>query len=157
MSYKSEINETETEISLFGKITIDKATGVVTIDNITVPLLKLSSGFGYEILDEGVFAGITFRRSGVTPPENGAKLQAYLDSPSASVEFRTNLPNGWSFEGNLGVSGQVEGTSFKVIGMNTAPSSSSDTGVLGEIRITADYIYVCVATDTWKRVAISTW
>jgi len=39
----------------------------------------------------------------------------------------------------------------------TAPSSASDTGTAGDIRYDADYIYVCVATDTWKRVAISTW
>lgn len=38
-----------------------------------------------------------------------------------------------------------------------APSSASDTGAPGEIRWDTNYIYVCVATDTWKRVAISTW
>lgn len=43
-----------------------------------------------------------------------------------------------------------------VIG-TTAPSSSSDTGVVGEIRVKASYIYVCVATDTWVRAALSTW
>jgi len=37
------------------------------------------------------------------------------------------------------------------------PSSASDLGAQGEIRWDADYIYVCVAIDTWKRVAISTW
>jgi hypothetical protein len=42
-------------------------------------------------------------------------------------------------------------------GLNTAPASASATGTLGEIRVTADYIYVCVATDTWKRGGIVTW
>lgn len=37
------------------------------------------------------------------------------------------------------------------------PSSASDLGAQGEIRWDANYIYVCVATDTWKRVAIGTW
>ena len=37
------------------------------------------------------------------------------------------------------------------------PSSSSDTGTTGDITWDADYIYVCVATDTWKRIGISTW
>jgi len=37
------------------------------------------------------------------------------------------------------------------------PASEGAFGVQGEIRWDADYIYVCVATDTWKRVAISTW
>lgn len=41
--------------------------------------------------------------------------------------------------------------------MNTAPSSASDTGVLGEIRITSTYIYVCTATNTWVRTALTTW
>lgn len=41
--------------------------------------------------------------------------------------------------------------------LSTAPSSASDTGTLGEIRVDEDYIYVCTATDTWKRVAIATW
>jgi len=39
----------------------------------------------------------------------------------------------------------------------TVPSSASDTGTAGDIAWDADYIYVCTATDTWKRVAISTW
>lgn len=41
--------------------------------------------------------------------------------------------------------------------LNTAPSSSSDTGTTGEIRITATHIYVCTATDTWVRTALTTW
>ncbi len=42
-------------------------------------------------------------------------------------------------------------------GLNTAPSSATDTGIAGEIRYTSDYIYVCVATDTWKRTPLTTW
>jgi len=47
--------------------------------------------------------------------------------------------------------------SLKYNELSTAPASASDTGELGEVRIDADYIYVCTATDTWKRVAITTW
>jgi hypothetical protein len=36
-------------------------------------------------------------------------------------------------------------------------SAASDSGVKGDICWDSSYIYVCVATDTWKRVAISTW
>ena len=38
-----------------------------------------------------------------------------------------------------------------------APSSSTDTGVTGSIASDADYFYVCTATNTWKRVALSSW
>ena len=37
------------------------------------------------------------------------------------------------------------------------PASASATGTAGEIAWDANYIYVCTATDTWKRVALSTW
>lgn len=37
------------------------------------------------------------------------------------------------------------------------PASASATGVKGTICWDASYIYVCTATDTWKRVAIATW
>lgn len=39
----------------------------------------------------------------------------------------------------------------------TTPASATATGTEGDIVWDADYIYVCVATDTWKRVAITTW
>jgi hypothetical protein len=37
------------------------------------------------------------------------------------------------------------------------PASATDTGVAGEICWDANYVYVCTATNTWKRTAISTW
>ena len=41
--------------------------------------------------------------------------------------------------------------------LNTAPASATATGTKGEIRVTASYIYVCTATNTWVRAALSTW
>jgi len=37
------------------------------------------------------------------------------------------------------------------------PASATAAGTTGEIAWDADYVYVCTATNTWKRVAISTW
>ena len=37
------------------------------------------------------------------------------------------------------------------------PASATATGTKGDIAHDSDYIYVCTATNTWKRVAISTW
>ena len=54
------------------------------------------------------------------------------------------------------VEGNVQSEGFILYSLNTAPSSSSDTGITGEIRFTSDHIYLCVATNTWKRVAIDT-
>jgi len=51
----------------------------------------------------------------------------------------------------------VHAGQYRLSALNTAPSSATDTGTLGEIRITADYIFVCTATDTWVRAALTTW
>jgi len=40
---------------------------------------------------------------------------------------------------------------------NATPASAAASGVAGSIRYDANYIYICVAANTWKRVAIATW
>ena len=40
---------------------------------------------------------------------------------------------------------------------STPPATAADTGTAGTITWDASYIYICIATDTWKRVAITTW
>jgi len=48
-------------------------------------------------------------------------------------------------------------TSIPVATVVSVPSSATDTGTFGQMAVDADYIYVCTATDTWKRAAIATW
>ena len=57
----------------------------------------------------------------------------------------------------LDVNGTVRSTQFYLSALNTAPATAASTGTLGEIRIDANYIYVCTATNTWKRSQIATW
>jgi hypothetical protein len=40
---------------------------------------------------------------------------------------------------------------------NKTPASATAVGTQGEVCWDTSYIYVCVATNTWKRTAISTW
>ena len=51
---------------------------------------------------------------------------------------------------------QVNGNRIRIATANT-PASAGATGTTGEIAWDANYIYVCTATNTWKRTAISTW
>jgi len=44
-----------------------------------------------------------------------------------------------------------------IITTATTPASAAAVGVAGTIAWDADYLYVCVATNTWKRTAIATW
>ena len=39
----------------------------------------------------------------------------------------------------------------------SAPASATSSGTAGDIRYDASYLYVCVATNTWKRSALATW
>lgn len=38
-----------------------------------------------------------------------------------------------------------------------APAAANSTGVAGTMAYDGDFLYVCVATDTWLKVAIATW
>lgn len=40
---------------------------------------------------------------------------------------------------------------------SAVPASAAATGVAGQIAYASGFLYVCVATDTWQRVAIATW
>lgn len=50
---------------------------------------------------------------------------------------------------------RVEGNNFQIQTAKT-PSSSSDTGTPGQIAWDSNYIYVCIATNTWKRSDLNT-
>lgn len=62
-------------------------------------------------------------------------------------------PNTGSFD----VDGTITSTGFRFDGLSTEPSSSNSPGFAGEIRVTADFIYVCTSTGVWKRTPLSTW
>lgn len=62
----------------------------------------------------------------------------------------------------------TNGGNFKILSGNiitpsliqpneTTPASASATGVKGTIVWDANYVYVCTATNTWKRTALASW
>ena len=51
-------------------------------------------------------------------------------------------------------SGTISGTGSISSIKTSVPSSNSDTGVKGEIAYDANYVYICVDTDTWIRSSI---
>lgn len=60
---------------------------------------------------------------------------------------------------NSVVGAQINNLTVDRIGVTalSTPASSTATGTTGEIRVDANYIYVCTATNTWKRTQINTW
>jgi hypothetical protein len=68
--------------------------------------------------------------------------------------------------GGQGITGSTDDTVYVPnlnIGDNmylptpTVPSTSGDTGTTGQLSWDSGFVYVCVATNTWKRTTLSAW
>lgn len=82
----------------------------------------------------------------------------------------TNLPMAISLTGTEQMEAVQSGSSVRVttsqiaglantgfISGPTTVSPSTSTGTSGTIRWDANYIYVCVATNTWKRATLNSY
>lgn len=82
-------------------------------------------------------------------------------SGSKTINIGVNGQGGSTTSINIGsATGATSNTYLngKVIMQNpTVPGSATATGTAGEIAWDANYVYVCTATNTWKRTALSTW
>ena len=81
----------------------------------------------------------------------------YINSIEEARLTSTGLGIGKVATEKIDVDGNIRGDQFKLNALNTTPANASDTGELGEIRWDANYMYVCTATNTWKRAALATW
>ena len=69
-----------------------------------------------------------------------------------------NLQGPQGAQGTPGVTGPTGPTGATGLGLlPVTPASASATGTQGTVVWDSGYIYVCVATNTWKRAAITTW
>ena len=64
--------------------------------------------------------------------------------------IQTNGAGGIKFFSDVAFTG-------KAILATSTPASAAATGTTGTVTWDASYIYICTATNTWKRVAIATW
>lgn len=102
--------------------------------------------------DQGIVFGTEGQDNGIKINGDTGEFLTINKSISGEVTFETDVEAEFLF------TGEAVANSFKLKnGLQTAPSSATDTGTQGEIRYTADYIYVCTAGNTWKRTALSTW
>ena len=46
---------------------------------------------------------------------------------------------------------------YVIINGAAAPATASSSGNMGSIAWDANYFYVCIEDDVWKRAALSTW
>lgn len=59
-----------------------------------------------------------------------------------------------TIEDNLSIAGHIHGDTFS-LGLNNTPSTSTSPGDAGLIAIDTQHLYVCIAANTWRRIAFS--
>jgi hypothetical protein len=101
------------------------------------------------------FSGASTAYSMVVTAQSGRDL--FIGSGAKFIKMAhttgdLTFPNGTAtFAGAVTVAGTVIHT------LSATPASASAAGTVGTMSWDANYIYICTATNTWKRVAIATW
>lgn len=130
--------------------------------------LNASGGWQMSFSEWELYGQFTYTANAVTPSRllsvegvSGGKVKqsAWLSvDGTLSVEDNINITSTLA-NGNISLNPPGTG----VLNLNRAvlpnftPASASATGVAGQVTRDANYIYICTATNTWKRVAIATW
>jgi len=100
----------------------------------------------------GTVSGITKAMVGLGNVDNTSDANKPVSTAQqTALDLKAPLASP-SFTGTA----KTEGDTFGIDTSKT-PASASDTGTTGQIAWDSSYLYVCTATDTWKRVAIATW
>lgn len=127
-----------------GGVTLN-ATGGSGIDNAGAPL-RIAGGKGTGSAQGGAISLQTAPAGG-----SGSALNALVDrltiTSAGNVGIGTATP-----QAKL----DINADAF-ILETPKTPISASDSCVTGTHAWDADYLYVCVATDTWKRAALSAW
>ena len=125
--------------------------------------LQLNGTSNFNITSTGAFTAVGgssgINNSGFIGGWNGGAIgfsSSATWAPTVSLDIALvrlaagvfKVTNGSSGDGTI--SGQ-----HRLVG--TAPASATATGTAGDVRYDASYVYICTATDTWKRAAITTW
>lgn len=147
----------DTDIDLFinssGDLVFQGTTGnlFTVTDNVDGTLFQVNDVSGItlaDIVDTGLI------RLGLNVA--GTQVLIGLDSVT-SDSVLGDTDDVLQVDGNSWFNGDVKVQQNLITNPAQSPSSGSSNGTPGQIAVDADYIYVCTAADTWKRVALATW
>lgn len=110
----------------------------------------------------GVYVGGTKTASSTITTAYGLYITGIAGATAYDI-YAGGASNKNYFAGSVGIGTtsptgrlDVNADGFRVRTAKT-PASSGVSGNAGDICWDGSYVYVCVATDTWKRAALSTW
>jgi hypothetical protein len=127
---------------------------VATTGASSITALRLDSG-------SGGYAGFQMYDGNVG--NSWAVGHEFGATSNASLVFSYGAVGSETVKASISSTGIFNGAGLDVTGntlrLRTArtPASATAAGNAGDICWDANYIYVCTATNTWKRTAISTW
>jgi hypothetical protein len=116
----------------------------VMVNSMTQPMSAWQDSAGFAGAN-----GLTYANTGPlgqSQPTTPGNYFATIDVISGGGTVRNYLQGTVRTHAQMGVPNLV-----------SAPATASSTGTAGQVAYDASYFYVCTGTNTWKRVAISTW
>lgn len=106
-------------------------------------------GGGDNVLNAGTNIYFYTAANGTTT--NGSQRAKITSNGNFLVGTNTDSGEKLQVTGNSKLSGNVTSNKYYVSSLNTAPSTTSDTGTAGEIRFTSTGVFICTATNTWIK------
>ena len=148
-------NATQSTITSLGTLTS------VQVDNINIDGNTISSTAGTD-LNITPLSGQQIVLDGTIVVDAGVVTNA---TSITSTDFVGNLTGDLTGNVTGDLTGNVTGnadtatTTDRIIGNSNIPSTTGDTGTAGEIRYDTanEFLYVCINTNTWRRVSLSSW
>jgi hypothetical protein len=73
-----------------------------------------------------------------------------IENPTTAVSLGLGPTNNVTFS-------NLTSTGMLIIASPTVPAATNSTGVKGQIAFTNNFFYICVASNTWRRIQLGTW
>jgi hypothetical protein len=174
------VNVSSAGVTAFGKPVVT-TTGAQSLTNKTLTNPSLYPGAGgfkttLTATADGADANLAFRVKGdgnlsVESATGGMAFQVYPGAGTANyVRVDSSAANsplsiraiGTDTDISINLlpkgAGVVQAGGNPVVNKNAAvPATATSTGIVGQVAYDSTWFYVCTATNTWRRAALSTW
>ena len=136
--------------------------GIKTTNTSGVGITTENLGVGTGILIDNGDAGIGLKINsfldgkGLVFTNEGTGYDIFIDNIGGDTTIPITVRKGGNVKFLVQDTGNVTATQYKLSTLNSAPATSTSTGILGEIRVTSTAIYVCTATNTWVKANLAT-
>jgi hypothetical protein len=101
---------------------------------------------------------VTTSTNGLMIASDKVKLNAIADNANNYTHPANHSPSIITQDSsNRFVSDSEKSTWNGKLSWSSVPASATSTGTAGQVSYDDDYLYVCVATNKWKRIPMATW